>query len=439
MTNLLPTVSKITKTLLLFCWCFLSLSCSNESSSGYDMQDNGLTLMKQIVQPIKDNIKKDKELWGGNERDEELATYNQYTKTVKEQKKRIKEHPEDAQAYLDLVEALEGGEAYNPHTNNKSQGKAYREMTRWLTTAIKKHPDNKELYQKRANVNFRNEQWQKAEADYTYLISMNPDDGAALSARGRAYEKLGLKKEARQDFETYAQIQLGTAWEFHKRGLFYYSRGDFDLAELNFSKDIELDPKKGNGYIFRAEIYFIQNRYDDSIADYKKMIEIDSIASGFGQGRIGMNYYYQGKYKKAEEAFVEALKRDPYLVTVMDWYISRHQQGKSSKAALEYMAHQFSDEYLEGSLIHLFLDKIPPEELLNMKSELPSFIEDTDLSNSYFYLGQYYLLHDSPSKAKTMFEKSIQATKVRFMPGRIFSEKELARLKSVNSSESNKL
>lgn len=393
------------------------------------MQNNGLALMKQIIQPIKDNIKKDKELWGGNDTEEDLATYNQYSKTIKEEKKRIKEHPENAQAYLDLVDALEGGEAYNPHTDKKSQEKAYREMFRWLTTAIKKHPNHKDLYWKRAHLSFRNEKWQKAKIDYTHLISMDSDNGAALSFRGRVYEKLGLKKEAQHDFDAYAQIQLGTAWDFHKRGLFYYFHGDFDLAEQDFSKDIELDPKKGDGYTFRAEIYFDQNRYGESIADYKKMIEIDPFWSGFALVRIGMNYYYQGNFQKAEEAFAEALKQDPYLFTVVAWYVSRQKQGKSSQAALEYIADHFSDEHLEGATIHLFLGKISPEELLKKKSDLPETTKGTSLSTAYFHLGQYYLIRDNPSKAKSMFEKSIQAGKARSIPGSLFSEKELFRLK----------
>jgi len=433
MMNLPSSLHKSIKIPLFLGLGFLALSaisCSMESSNGNDMQDNGLALMKQIVQPIKDNIKKDKEMWGGNDEEEDLKTYDQYIKAIKEEENRIKEHPEDAQAYLDLVDALEGGEAYNPHTDKKTQEKAYREMVRWLTTAIKKHPDNKDLYWKRAHLNFHNEQWQKAETDYSHLISMDPDNGDALSYRGRAYEKLGLKKEAQQDFDAYAQIQLGTAWEFHKRGLFYYFRGDFDLAEQNFSKDIELDPKKGDGYIFRAEIYFIQNRYDDSNADYKKMIEIDPVWAGWAPARIGKNHYYQGKYQMAEEAFTESLKTDPHLWTVVDWYLARHQQGKSSKAALEYMADQFSNEHLEGATLNLFLDKIAPEELLEKKTIYTEFSADTGLSNAYFHLGQYYLMRDNSSKAKTMFEKSIESAKQWFIPGSLFSTKELARLES---------
>jgi tetratricopeptide (TPR) repeat protein len=438
MAKVLSSLRQITRTPLLLSLGFLILSlvsCSTESSNGNDMQDNGLAFMKQIVQPIRDNIKKEKELWGEDATEDEeseaenLELYKEYAEKTKGAKKQIKAHPENTQAYLDLAEAIEYQEIFNPKADDNSREKAHRERVRWMTTAIKKHPDNKEFYRKRAEAYFANEQWQKAKADYNQIISMDPQDGDAISSRSRIYEKLKLKKEAQQDFIAYNQIQLETADDFHWRGYFNYSRGDFDLAEKDFSKDIELDPIKGDGYIFRAEIYFAQSRYDDSISDYKKMIEIEPDLAGLGWLRTGFNYYYQGKYKKAEDAFVKTLKVAPHLGIVVAWYLSRHQQGKSSKAALEYMANQFSDKHLDGAVIHLFLDKISPEELLNKKSDPPETVEGTTLSSAYYYLGQYYLMRDNPSKAKAMFEKSIQVAKTWYMPMSLFSEKELARLK----------
>lgn len=440
MANLLRSLSKITRIPLLLGLCFLSssiFSCSTESSSGDDMQDNGLALMKQIVEPTKVNMKKEKELWGNNDGEstaEDLATYNEYGNTIKEQIKRVKEHPEDTQAYLDLVEALEFREAFNPHTDNKSQEKAYREMARWLTTAIKNQPDDKELYRKRAEVYFDNEQYQKAQADYTHIIAMDSQDGDAFVSRGRVHEAMGHLKKAQQDFDAYAHIQPGTADQYYRRGLFHYVRGHFNLAEPDFTKNIELDPIKGSGYIFRAEIYFAQNRFEDSIADYKKMLELDSYLTGFGLARMGINYYYQGNYKMAELVFTEGLKLDPDLGTVVAWYLSRQKQGKSSKVALQHIANHFSDEHLEGAVIHLFLDKISPGALLVKKLDPPGITADHSSSSAYYYAGQYYLMRGNTDKARAMFEKSIQVSKKRFAPGNLFSEKELEWLNSSNAS-----
>ena len=160
------------------------------------------------------------------------------------------------------------------------------------------------------------------------------------------------------------------------------------------------------------------------------MIDIEPDLAGLGWLRTGFNYYYQGKYIKAEDAFVKTLNVAPHLGIVIAWYLSRHQQGKSSKAALEYMANQFSDKHLDGAVIHLFLDKVSPEELLNKKSDPPETVEGITLSSAYYYLGQYYLMRDNPSKAKAMFEKSIQAAKTWYMPMNLFSEKELSQLKA---------
>lgn len=438
MANVLPSLSKITRTSLLLGLGFLFLIATFSCSSGEDRQDNGLALMQQIVQPLKDAIKKYKEFWGDDDDTEgDLESFNEYATEIKAHKEKVKDHPEDTQAYLDLAEAIDFQELYNAEASEKTQRAAYLEMIRWLTTAIKNLPDNKELYKKRAGVYADNQQYPNALADYTYVIKLYPQDGDTFSSRGRAYEKMGLEKEAQQDFDAYTKIQPQTAQQYHTRGLFYYFRDHFDLAEPDFSKSIDLEPNKDSGYLFRAEIYFTQNRYDDSTADYKKILDLDSFLTGFGLSRTGMNYYYQGNYKMAEKVLEKALRQDPSLDTVAWWYLSRQKQGKTSKAALEHIANHFGDEHLEGAVIHFFLDKVSLEELLKKKRDPTGITADHNTSMALYYAGQYDLMRGDVVKARAKFEQSIQESEEPYNPGRLFSEKELARLQSDNPSDPN--
>jgi regulator of sirC expression with transglutaminase-like and TPR domain len=61
------------------------------------------------------------------------------------------------------------------------------------------------------------DEWQKAKADYTRIISMDPEDADAFKSRGRVNEKMGLEKEAQQDFDAYEQIQPQTADQYFRR------------------------------------------------------------------------------------------------------------------------------------------------------------------------------------------------------------------------------
>ena len=431
MAKLLRSLSQIPTIPLLLGWGFLTISTFS-CSSGDDMQDNGLALMQQIVQPLKDNIKKNKELWGYGENDiaGDLKNYNDYTQKIKEHTKQIKTHPEDTQSYLNLVEAIELQEAYNPQADDKSKKRAYRTIIDWLDIAIKKESGNKELYRKRAEAYYEIQQYQKSITDYSHVLAIDSLDKSAILWRGRAHEKMGLKKEAQRDFDAYVHIESGgTAEQYHSRGLFYYTRGNFELAEQALSKSIELDPNYEPSYFFRAEIYFVQNRYDDSNADYKKSLELESYLTGFILGRMGMNYYYQGNYKMAEEVLEKGLKQDPSLDAVAWWYLSRQKQDKSSKAALEHITQHFGAENLGGAALHFFLDKISVDELLKKKYSSNISTMDYSISMALYYVGQHYLMRGDTAKAKTTFEQSIQEGEEWYFPGRLFSEKELARLK----------
>lgn len=441
MANLLRSLSKITRNSLLLGLGFITFStfsCSTESSSGDDIQDNGLTLMQQIVQPLKDNIKKEMELWGGDEDAEgDLETFKEYATKIKAHKEIIKAHPENAQAYLDLVEAIDFHEAFNPEGDDKSRQTAYLKMVRWLNTAIKNQPSNKELHRKRAKVYSDNQQYPKGLADYTHIIEKNPLDGRALLSRGRVHEKMGHPKEAQKDIDTYLRIKPTSAEQYYWRGMYHYMKGHFVLAEKDFSKSVDLDPNYESAYFFRAEIYFALNRFDDSNVDYKKSLELEPLVTGFSLGRMGMNYYYQGKYKTAEEVLAKCLRVAPSLDAVAWWYLSRQKQSKSSQAALEHIVEHFGDEHLDGAVIHLFLDKLSPEALLKKKGRSNITTIDISISMAHYYVGQYYLMRGDAVKARAMFEKSIQEGKELNNPGRLFSEKELARLKSDSASGTN--
>lgn len=74
--------------------------------------------------------------------------------------------------------------------------------------------------------------------------------------------------------------------EFQKKGDSNFVKGEYDLAVVNYSKAIDLNPKEPSIYLSRGLVYYNRKFYELAIGDYGKVIEIDP--------KETMAYYYRG-------------------------------------------------------------------------------------------------------------------------------------------------
>ena len=98
-----------------------------------------------------------------------------------------------------------------------------------------------EFYYNRAKEYSVNKDFDKAIADYSKAMELDPNDYVL----------------------------------YYDRGLAYQEKGSIDNAISDYSKSIELNPDYIYAYNNRANIYYDEKQYDKAIADYKKILLID--------------------------------------------------------------------------------------------------------------------------------------------------------------------
>ena len=96
---------------------------------------------------------------------------------------------------------------------------------------------------------------------------------------------------------------------FQKRGDGNFVKGEYDLAVVNYSKAIDLNPKEPSVYLSRGLVYYNRKFYDLAVADYSKVVEIDP--------KEMMAYYYRGdsfeklgELQKAVDDFKKVVELD---------------------------------------------------------------------------------------------------------------------------------
>ncbi len=129
----------------------------------------------------------------------------------------------------------------------------------------------------------------------------------------RAQALLGIAYFAQQDFAAAAEylkrateINPGFAPAYNQLGYAYRTLNRYGEAEQVFQKYTELIPNDPNPYDSYAELLLKMGKFEASILQYRKALEINRYFANSYAG-IAAAYAYQGKHKQAREALATAL------------------------------------------------------------------------------------------------------------------------------------
>jgi tetratricopeptide (TPR) repeat protein len=93
--------------------------------------------------------------------------------------------------------------------------------------------------------------------------------------RGVAYYRKGDTDRAIADFTEAIRLDPKNATTHNKRGVAYHRKGDMDRAIADFTEAIRLDPKLAYAYNGRGDAYREKGDTDRAIADFNEAMRID--------------------------------------------------------------------------------------------------------------------------------------------------------------------
>jgi tetratricopeptide (TPR) repeat protein len=128
---------------------------------------------------------------------------------------------------------------------------------------------------KRGNAYLRDKQYDRAIAEFSKAVEMNPRNIAAFTGQGWAYEHKKDHDRAIADFNQAIQIDPQAAIGFTTRGWVYMSRKDYEKAIADFSQAIRIDPEYAGAYVDRGQAYIATDEYDSAIAEFSRALEMD--------------------------------------------------------------------------------------------------------------------------------------------------------------------
>jgi tetratricopeptide (TPR) repeat protein len=174
---------------------------------------------------------------------------------------------------------------------------------------------------------------------------------AAYPNDERVHLNLGVYHFGQQEFpEAIAELKKATeiapnhSPAYNMLGYSYRQTGDYAGAEQAFKKYVELIPNDPNPYDSYAELLLKMGRFDDSIAQYRKALAIDThfVPSHFG---ISADLTYLGKPQEAEaelQKMADQARNDGELRTAYFGMAVVASDGGKFDKALQAMDKQYS-------------------------------------------------------------------------------------------------
>jgi tetratricopeptide (TPR) repeat protein len=206
--------------------------------------------------------------------------------------------------------------------------------------------------------------------------------GVAYVARGLAWQKKGDLDRALADYTEAIKINPKDALAYNNRGMLY---GDSDRAIADFTAAIAIDPlprsdeaysRRGNAIVAKRDVNVYENRalallersdFDGAIADFDSAINLDPNGADSFNGR-GAALRAKGELDRAKADFSYAIKLDR---THMGAYYNRGlvevAKGELDPAVADFTAAlRLDSDFIDGyeGRAEAFLAKTDPEHAI---------------------------------------------------------------------------
>jgi tetratricopeptide (TPR) repeat protein len=212
-----------------------------------------------------------------------------------------------------FFQSKDNGNAVQEHL---AAGQNYYDQKQWekaiaeFSKAIDLNPNLARAYGSRGDAYSSEGQFDRAIADYTVAIELDPNNDTAYLDRGNAYDNKSEYSKAIADYTSAVTLNPKLAEAYNNRGYVYFETGDYNRAITDYTMAIELNRNYAEAYYNRAYAHDEKGEFDEAIADYNIAIAINPNDPDAYINR-GHVYEEKGKYDEAINDYTRAIELDP--------------------------------------------------------------------------------------------------------------------------------
>ncbi|MDC7223884.1 MAG: tetratricopeptide repeat protein [Spirochaetales bacterium] len=230
-----------------------------------------------------------------------------------------------------------------------------------------------------------------------------PDYVYTYVDRARALAVLGDTRGAMNDLNRAVELEPDVEWHYLDRvvlNLKYFGWLEKALEDIIALEAI--NPDNLFAHIYAAGIYDDLEDYDRALDYYEKVIAArpDYVYSYEGAGKI---YYMKGQYDKAETCFLKSYELIyPYEGFILMAALAMKNQGENERAK-RLLQESIGTVERESLMYEIFRYVKDGGSDFFITGEIARATDEEERNKAWFYVGEMYLLQDSPRSAQAAF------------------------------------
>jgi len=219
--------------------------------------------------------------------------------------------------------------------------------------------------------------------------------------RGNAYYAKGDYDRAIADYTETIWLDPPSAAVFNNRGKAYLGRGDLDRAIADYNEAIRLDPKSVNPFNNRGKAYLGKGDYGRAIADYAEVIRLDPRNADSYRLR-GIAYLYSGNVAKALADVIRASEADPTDAYSALW-VDIVGRRNNVPSRLPQAVAKIDMVAWPAPVIRMFLGQMTPADALAAADDPDAGKKKGRVCEANFYGGELALLTRAQDEVTHLF------------------------------------
>ncbi len=229
----------------------------------------------------------------------------------------------------------------------------------------------------------------------------------ALNNRGIAYQSKRDFDRAIADFTRVLGVNPNDDTALNNRAAVHMQRGDWDHAITDLTEALRLHPDYAIARKNRGDSRLNKGMYAEAVDDYNHALQVDPEDTEALKSR-GALHFFLGQFGMAAEDLAREVALDPEDTYSAIWlYIAQARAGSGDRAALTKSASLPGADGWPAAIGRMLVGKITPAELTRIKLDSGPD-PDNDLEcEMNFYLGEQALIAQKQADAVRFFRAAV--------------------------------